>query len=287
MGESLLKGLLLKGVFLKAAIVVIALTACTQSGADVAVAAGTAVSHDSAEAGDADIPRIYVDRVFEKSVDKGTNFYLNLYQEALSMCQEAGASTKPLSPDDEARVGTERWQYWRVPGRLAYRVESWEFATGETPSTACHFDLQTSEARHAYFDREKTVYLDMLTGESRVAPPKPENLGAYDLTADNDRYAAEPGWDGPNQQAVLGQPCNEWQHGAAESICVWSAGEKWGFSAGPHADLQGGTPSTHRIDLKIDPPPNGTGARLTTRRFNIDQGIDLDEILPAEVANGM
>jgi hypothetical protein len=278
-------GLGVTGTILLLGVAGMTLTACAQ---DAEGEVTGDVTGGEGIGSDADIPSIYVDRTIELQMQDGVNRLREGYQSRVSACQEAGFSTKPLGEADAARLGTERWQFWRTPGRLAYRTESWVESSGDVAGPErCHFSL-LHEGEHGYHDRERSVFVDLETGERSVESADPEMLEVHPFEApDAGGLAQSPDWSGPLTQSVQGQPCEEWRspHGAV--VCNWSGGAQWGFSHEPSGTFGSNAGmSLGGIVLKAEPPPGKIGDRLTTTQFVIDATIDPASMMPDGAVDG-
>jgi|GEM_PF-1499449 len=233
----------------------------------------------SADRADDDIPSIYIDRKVEHLSD-AVNDARQAYEQHVAVCEQAGTSVKPLDPAELDLVGTERWQLWRMPGHLAYRREIYTVKTGDVRTPArCHFDLAVSGS-HVYQDRERSLVVDLATGEEQVDVPDPEVL-EVDANVDSEDLEKWRGWQGPAETFVQGQPCREWRSPRGDIACYWTGGTEWGFSHvnnGIFAAHGGLSPDS--IILEARPAPGATGDKLTTTRFDIGVTMDPASLLP-------
>lgn len=259
------------------ALLVMLLPGCGQAGgSDADGLARPAPPHSNSEV---EIPPIYVDRKIEHLVG-GVNELRRGYQQHVALCREAGVPTRPLDPAEQELIGTERWQLWRMPGHAAQRREIWTVATGDIRNgPQCDFRLELS-GTHAYYDRERSVFVDLATGEQKTGPVDPEMLKTSAVAGAED-LAKWRGWDGPSESSVLGQECREWRSPRGDIACFWSGGTAWGFSqenTGIFGANTGIAPKS--LVLNARPAPGATGDSLTTSRFEIGVTMQPESLLP-------
>jgi len=225
------------------------------------------------------MPSIYVDRKIE-FLAAGVNESLQGYRQLLDACLKANFTTTPLSSEDEARLGTERWQLWRAPDQFAYRREAWSLEVDDSTPQSCRFSLR-AEGNHVYFDREQTREIDLATGERFDGPPEPDRLQLFDATPDEREYEGLADWTGPSGQTVKGQKCARWQSPSGDSACYWSEGTQWGFSPLPTGSFatNAGFP-IYEIALEAEPIPGDAGPRLTTTQFVMGGTLDSAAMMP-------
>lgn len=258
-----------------------AVTGCDSRSEGLPSAAG-------AEAGPADgdgaMPSIYVVRTVE-TIEEGANPLLAGYLEALEGCRAGGMPTTALGEDEEARIGVERWEFWRDADRVAYRREGWELDGGNVADgSMCRFALEP-RGEHVVYEHDRTLQVDLATGDVQSEAPEPDVLAIVALDGadpDEPRMARERGLEGPASRTVAGQPCEEWRTGDGAATCAWSGGSRWGFDHGPDdmfSRLSG--VSTSRIVLSAEPAPQGAGYRLETTAFVIGDASDVPSALPA------
>lgn len=245
------------------------------------VAGGTTATQAS-HAGDG-FPVLYVDRVLENLTD-GRNAQRDGYRKRLEECMAAGLPTRALEPSEEELVGTERWQVWRAQDRVALRTEAFMVATpGEVPTrdTMCRFELQRG-GTHAYVDAERSISIDLGTGERFEDYGDPGIRLERTGTGGSDMVDGGEGMQGPRRTSVLGQPCNEWTSANGATACVWAGGTEWGFDAGMNGPffLTDGI-SDSFIVLTAEPPPQGSGTRVLTRSIEVGGSLDPGDLLPA------
>lgn len=236
-----------------------------------------AVSKAESEAA---LPSIYVDRTIENVVG-GVNKQREGYRHLLQACQEAGRPTSPLSADEEQRIGTTRWQYWRQTGHLAYKVQSWSYSAGDiTQGKNCHFTSEM-DGYHAYYDKDKTIWLDLDSGERKQTPAEPERLRVMDASPDSSDWQKWSKWGEPSDKTIMGQPCKEWRSPLGDTSCIWAQGTQWGYSYmpqgifGANAGFESGI-----ITLEAEPSAEGAGDRLTTTQFVMGKSISPEEMMP-------
>src|SRR5690554_7734506 len=141
-----------------------ALAACTD---EVATSAeeGSATSALAANS-ESSLPAMYLDRDIE-NLHNGINKARESYQTLIDSCNSVGKPTASLAPEEVDRLGKKRWQFWRMSGRMAYKDESWSAKIGDIrQGKECEFTFET-EGVHVYYDTEKTLSLDLKTGERR------------------------------------------------------------------------------------------------------------------------
>lgn len=215
----------------------------------------------------ADLPPIHVVQTAEL-LDKGANAARQSYRQALEACQAAGLPTTPLSSQDEARVGTTRYELWFAPGMEVVREQAWDVAI-DNPGISCHFSL-ILEGSQESTDASHHEIVDLATGQADREQTPPGAL---------ERVAADPadlqppeGTSGPRKRQVAGQPCNEWvSEGQGNRQCVWSGGADWGFSPGAaNADYR---PSRSAVVLE-QVPLGDSGLRLTTERMTVGEAFE-------------
>ena len=228
------------------------LAACGGSGA----AGASDVSHD--------MPPIHVVQVAEL-LDEGQNAARQAYRQTLQACQAAGLQTTPLSSQDEAKLGTTRYEMWFAPDLEIVREETWDVAVDQ-PGVRCGFSL-AYEGSQESTDASRTEIVDLATGRADGSQT-PE--GALErMPADPADLEPPEGVAGPRQRQVAGQPCNEWvSEGQGNRQCVWSGGAAWGFS--PGADNADYRPSRSLIVLE-QAPIGGSGLRLATEQMTVGE----------------
>lgn len=258
------------------ALSITALVACTEevvTSEEEGAATSAAISDNS-------LPAIYVDREIE-NLHNGINKARESYQTVLDTCNSVGKPTTPLGPDEVAKLGKKRWQFWRMPGRMAYKVESWSAKAGDIrQGQDCQFTFAT-EGYHAYYDNEKTDWLDLDTGERKETEPEPDRLQVFDASPDENDWTAWSRWERPSDQTVMGQPCKQWRSPRGDTSCLWSGGTQWGFSYitqgifGSNAGFERGV-----ITLQAEPSTGTVGDRLTTKQFVIGADFSPQDMLP-------
>lgn len=230
-----------------------------------------------------EFPPLHVDRVLEVVVD-GRNEQRDGYRQRLKVCQEAGVATTPLSSEEEALIATERWRLWRGHDYSAMRTESWMVAIpgGQVNrETMCDFSLEYS-GTHVYTDAERSVEIDLATGQRSEHPGVPDiRMQRVDDagTVEANRMAPRNGMKGPVRITVAGQPCDQWISPDGSTGCVWAGGLAWGMTSemsGPFHITDG--PSDLYIVLQADPA--ATGTRVETRRLEFGAPQDRGDILP-------
>ena len=235
--------------------------------------AGCGEAGSTAGASSGKPPSLYLDQTLQL-LEQGRNTQLEGYRERLAACQEAGIASRPLSPADEPRVGTQRWQMWRDQDRYAYRMETWRVAqpaNARSREDLCVFTLAV-EGLHGYVDAERSTTVDLATGERTDGEGNPGIV----LAAGN---ASRGGSSTPD--SVAGQPCNRVQAADGSSACVWSGGTGWGFADA----IEGGFDATagmhlDTIVLEATPAPGSTGYELRTSTFVVGAPLDQDQLQP-------
>lgn len=253
------------------------LAACTETVASADNAAG---EHAGALSQTSSLPPTYVDRKIEH-LQAGVNTLREGYQHSVAVCQSAGLPTRSLSAEETSRIGTKRWQFWRISDRIAYRVESWTAVNGDVRrGKHCEFTL-VLDGQHVYFDANKTVRIDLATGEREQSDPELDRLRIVDATPDQKDLRAWSNWEGPMDQTVAGQPCAAWRSPRGDISCYWSGGTTWGFSYLPQGIFGSNAGfATGTLVLQAEPAPGATGDRLTTTEFILGQPIDPKDMLP-------
>lgn len=228
-------------------------------------------------------PTIYVDRLVEhgdrEAVQEG-------YQQAAALCREAGIPVSPLSEEDVAKIGTERWRLWHGPDQRAYRVESWTWGyTSEARQSAadnCRFALSV-DGQHEYLDAHQSFHIDLATNEKTTDAADAGELETSPATPPTEEDFVQArdvvGATGPANRTIAGQPCQEWSYSPGATACVWTGGLQWGFAYGPDrpfASIDGFDPGS--IVLHAEPAPGTEGDRLTTTVFAINAPLNLDEM---------
>ena len=266
---------------------VLTATACVGDDAPPAgdAAAGAAATRTSR--GGRGFPALYVDRVLENLAD-GRNAQREGYRKRLEDCMATGLPTRALEPSEEELVGTERWQVWRAQDRVALRTEAFTVSTpGEVPTreTMCRFELQRG-GTHAYVDAERSVSIDLETGERFEDYGDPGILLERAGVDGSGLGDGGRGMQGPRRTDVLGQPCDEWTSADGAIACVWAGGTEWGFGSGMSGPffLTDGI-SDSFIVLSAEPPPQGSGTRVVTRSIEVGGSLDPGELLPTPGGN--
>lgn len=261
------------------------LAACGRQDASAGDVGPARASSTAADAKGEGFPPLYVDRVLE-SVTDGRNEHRDGYRKRLELCQEAGIPTTPLGSDEEELAGTERWRLWRSNTHLVLRSESWMAVTPQDEASReamCRFSLD-HRGTHVYTDAERTVTIDLATGERSEGPGNPHI--AMERVADADAgkahaVARQAGMQGPSRMTVLGQPCDRWVAPDGGAVCVWAGGLPWGLTSeadGPF--LLTSDISELYIVLESEPPAEGYGARLETRSIEFGTPFDIADLLP-------
>lgn len=220
-------------------------------------------------------PTLYLDQTVQL-LEQGRNMQLEGYRERLGACQEAGIATRPLSPADEPRIGTERWQMWRDRDRYAYRMESWRVAqpaSARSREDLCVFTLAVG-GLHGYVDASHSVTVDLATGERTEGEGNPGIV----LTGSEASRAT-----GEASDTVAGQPCNRVQTSHGATACVWSGGTGWGFGDSSDGEFDA-TAGMHldTIVLEAAPAPGDSGYELRTTTFLVGAPLDQDQLQPRE-----
>ena len=261
-----------------AALAMSVLAACTD---EVATSAeeGSATSALAANSENS-LPAMYLDRDIE-NLHNGINKARESYQTLIDACNSVGKPTASLAPEEVDRLGKKRWQFWRMPGLMAYKVESWSAKMGDIrQGKECEFTFET-EGVHVYYDTEKTLSLDLKTGERKQTHPEPHRLQVLDASPDESDWAAWSGWGSPTDETVVGQPCKQWRSPRGDTSCLWSGGTQWGFSYitqgifGSNAGFELGA-----ITLQAEPGTGTVGDRLTTTQFVIGADFDPQDMMP-------
>lgn len=226
-----------------------------------------------------DMPSVYADAKVESLVD-GANAEQAEYQGMLQACQQAGASTVPLSGEDAALLGTGRLQWWVTSDRVALRREYWDLAnTGDVDQ--CHFALAHSGV-HEYFDADRSVAFElpgrdvMSEGPGDLAslrriPGEPIDPGEAEA-------ALASGTERGARTEVQGQPCQEWTTSAG-TTCKWTGGGDWGFTASPGFFQMTDSLSENEVILRQE-PASGNGPRIILNRFMLGEPWTRDALLP-------
>lgn len=187
------------------------------------------------------MPAIYLDQRVVSLRNDGTNTALRDYRFKLDLCREKGGPVRALSDDEVAKLGVTRLQRWFKADSAAYRREAFTYSGG---AIDCEFAF-VSEGTHAYYDANRTVAIDLATGEETTSEPEPllldrdsgmplEKALEREMVAIETHDVAGP----PSKQSVAGAPCLMW-HSSSESgnFCIWSGGTRWGFSIMPMNQL--------------------------------------------------
>lgn len=227
--------------------------------------------------------RLHVVQIVEK-LDAGINKRREGYSRALELCRRAGMATIALSSDEEALIGTERWQVWNVPGQLAWRRDAWDVADGGTGTgQMCNFHLEHS-GTHEHLDGQRILTLDLETGVLAENPADPARLSIAAIEPPDAQELDESraaGYSGPVAQSVSGHPCDQWTSGHGATVCIWTGGHRWGYASGMSGEFSAlAGIDTHRLILQADPAPGAIGDRLRTTRFDTGEDVTLDGILP-------
>lgn len=212
------------------------------------------------------MPMIHLEQSAETWLD-GANVARASYRQALSACQAAGLPTQALSPDDEALLGTTRYEAWLSAEEEVFRTREWSLAA-EGASPSCMFRLDVSGMQETQRAAE-IVNVDLATGERSQSPAAPDALVRY--AAEDEEGDPLHGYTGPGKRTVAGQPCNVWTEAAGKlEQCVWSAGGPWGFTPGALNDYR---PSRDALVLE-QKPLDGNGIRLTTQRMTVGKPFE-------------
>jgi len=220
--------------------------------------------------GQSTMPSIYVDSRLERLLH-GVNVLQNGYQTMLETCQAAGLPTSALSGEEVSLLGTTRLQRWFEADAFAFREETWTFhIAGQQRDQMCQFSL-AYEGRHGYADRQDYLLKDLESGEVESRPFADPDIF--------DRNSLEGRQVTGESVAAAGQSCMRHEQLPFE-VCIWNAGEAWGFRASPGLiDTSGIRQMNSRLVL-VQEPVTGTGMRMVTDTFTIGQHTDHSAMRP-------
>lgn len=233
------------------------------------VFAGGCQSRDSAgsaseDGGDSDsgaksLPALHVVLEWESRMN-GENWERKNYQAKVEACSASGLPFKPLSAQDQARLGTGEVEIMIDARRQFVRQVSWTLgAEGEDAQGACLVKLE--EHRDQDQIEDASGMYQAIDADTRAQDRK--NMESI-------------GWKSMGEGQLKGQSCSRWQNGQQE-VCMWSGGTRWGFGDAP-ADVAGCTIDgagayLESIPLESRPLEGGTGCVLQLKSFSLGKGL--------------
>lgn len=231
----------------------------------------TGTAADSAGIGEAapvaDLPPIHVEQTAELLVE-GDNQARAFYRQTVDACEAGGLPTRRLSPAEVEKIGTTRYEMWFTGDAEVFRTRSWEVAS-DGPAGSCLFRLEETGSYESE-GRTTRIAIDLATGAREQSAQAPDALLRYPVAAEDDAVA--PGFNGPSERSVAGQPCREWVSTlTGDRQCLWAAGRQWGFGS---TALNDHRPGPDHIVLEQQ-PGNGNGYRVTTQVMTVGQPFEL------------
>lgn len=221
------------------------------------------------------MPSLYIDQIIFPAELQNRR---QLYADLLSICNEEGILTQPLTQQAFERLGTVRLQRWIDGQTTAYRLEAWDYRMAEPErKPRCAFHL-VSRGEH------------LLIASEGLQGIRLDDNTAYQQTtlssADAGLLLRTPAREAVKANAVIkcvsGQPCVETAVAGAETavVCTWSAGVEWGFeptSAGIESVRDTHYYALFRSIILQQDPAESALDKVTTVTFTI--GDRLDEAL--------
>lgn len=248
------------------ALLAIAPAACSSSAPD----------GGGANASAGDMPSVHIEQtIYMESSGKPQDEMA--YRQMLADCGRAGTPTTPIPDSDVGRIGRKKLVETIEGNRSSRRVDAWKVDA----SVPCQFKLVHEGTQDIQAADGKGYHVDLATNTGDVqdngAPAAREPVDDGDL----DAAAKAARWTRGGKGNVQGAACETWVAPTGDQYCVWSEGEKWGFSrAGVNALDGDGVTSDGAIVLKATPPATGYGWNVQTDTFTVGKAADESTFAP-------
>jgi len=223
-------------------------------------------------------PPVYYDQTTVLTGEDGEPVLERSYKKLLADCQQGGAPTHALTPEEQVKVGRTHMEVWIGNGRFAKHQEDWGIAD-EPP---CQFSLKHETDQTEIYDANgRATTVDHLshkvdvqeTGKPAPVTPMPPEDGEV---TEGERAT---GWSKKGAASANGAQCEIWEDRSGYQLCVWTGGRKWGYPTDGPIALKDGLSNGGSIVLWAHggKDPNW---RLETREFTVGTPIDERAFVP-------
>lgn len=265
------------------ALVALPLAACSASG-DRDADAGGGTARNAA----ASTPPIHVSQTMVVLRD-GRSASEQNYRQALAACTNGPFHTQPLSDDVVGKLGRTFYEVWYQGRSMAEQSDRWDYETAGT----CQFK-PVHESRLAIIKPGGAVTIDLMGKKGTRTPSdgvvrdvRPDESATAANASDDDdaklraAVAAQLGKQGQGDlmatqagtSSAAGQPCKRLEQPGVGEACVWSGGQRWGFSSDV-VDDGGGLNGRLDSILLWRHPPGGSGNEWSTQKMTVGEAID-------------
>jgi hypothetical protein len=187
------------------------------------------------------------------------------YRTMLAHCKASGLATTPIAENDVTKIGRRRTDRTIEATRWSERTQEWSM---DAP-TPCHFKLVTKDQLVIYTADGKAYTLDETThkGELQdVGAPQPPTPIVY---GQEEAIAKAAGWKPAGMDSSVGQECAVWTGPQDDRVCVWTKGEKWGYSRYGANALDGNGESAAGSIVLWAKPGRNIGWQVSTESFTV------------------
>ena len=202
------------------------------------------------------------------------------YRTMLAHCKASGLATTPIAQSDVTKIGRRRTDRTLEAMRWSERTQEWSM---DAPAP-CQFKLVTKDQRVIYTADGKAYTLDESTHKGEVqdvGAPQPPTPIVY---GQEEAVAKATGWKPAGTDSSAGQECAAWTGPQDDRVCVWSKGEKWGYSKYGANALDGNGESAAGSIVLWAKPGRNIGWQVTTESFTVGKSQGEE---PFTVPSGM